>query len=608
MNQPNKVPVLINVFAREEMTAKILDRLSEWKPERLYVAADGPRVGRVDEVEKCKAVRSLFDSHVNWPCQVFRRFRSKNMGCNEAIPDALDWFFGEVESGIVLEDDTLPECDFQRFASELLERFRDDERVMMISARNEQFVTSNSPSSYSFSAYGGIWGWASWRRAWKKRHELPDRIDEFLAKKLMANSVSSRGCKRRIELFNYHNQSSHSGWAWDLDWYFVRALNSGLSCVPNINLSRNIGFGSGATHTHDVNDPRATLDTGTLLFPLRHPNAVVQDRDYDEQFVQNVDGVKDIPSRPEKWGKSIVGFRDVLERRKRRVKRSLKNRIEGKPLFIICPPRSGSGFLFEQLTSTGLFDHLPHEADKEWSGALSVFRIKVGCDSLMELKIGQAFRAELLDRLNEKIIPARRSQGTVPYLDKTIANTLRLPVLAKLFPEARYIFIRRDPREVISSMLEGWPFFERFGKPELTAKLRCNRKREIDHWSYPSPEGWEEWVDQPLPEICAWSWMRHVEEMLLFREKTSSPILDVTYSDLVKNPPETVQRILEFADMSELDRAPSSEWNNVLSQTTVSKPEAKKWRRLHEKEINGILAMISDTAERFGFVLSSVDT
>ena len=136
------------------------------------MAADGPRDGKIDEKGHCEEVRKIATS-VDWPCEVKTLFREENLGCRRGVSGAIDWFFKHESEGIILEDDVVPSVTFFRFCQELLERYRHDERVMSISGNNfqgEHKVTSNS---YYFSRYNHLWGWATWKRAWKHYdHEM----------------------------------------------------------------------------------------------------------------------------------------------------------------------------------------------------------------------------------------------------------------------------------------------------------------------------------------------------------------------------------------------------------------------------------------------------
>ncbi len=143
-----KPALLFLVFNRPDTAERVLKAIKVYRPERLYVACDGPRAGRPDEEETVMKVRQLIADGVDWPCSLHTLYRDTNLGCKVAVSSALDWFFEKEESGIVLEDDCLPHPDFWGFCSELLHRYADDERVFMISGNNFQGGESVNDDSY----------------------------------------------------------------------------------------------------------------------------------------------------------------------------------------------------------------------------------------------------------------------------------------------------------------------------------------------------------------------------------------------------------------------------------------------------------------------------
>ena len=161
-------------------------------PKNLYLAADGPRQDREGETELCNRVREII-SNIDWPCNVKTLFREKNVGCREAVSEAINWFFGQEEQGIILEDDCLPDVTFFPFCEQLLEKYKDDERVISIGGTNLGYRFPDE-SSYGFSRFMNMWGWATWRRSailvdyemkrWKKM--AWKRL--FLQRKLANNS------------------------------------------------------------------------------------------------------------------------------------------------------------------------------------------------------------------------------------------------------------------------------------------------------------------------------------------------------------------------------------------------------------------------------------
>jgi len=262
------VPVLFIIFNRPDTTARVFEAIRQARPARLYVAADGPRPDRLGEVERCEEARRIA-AQVDWPCELHTLFQNSNLGCGAGPATAITWFFDLEAEGIILEDDCLPDPTFFPFCAELLARYRDEPRMMLISGNNFQ-PHQIGDGSYYISQFGGSWGWATWRRAWA----LYDKdLTTFSASDSRAVLRGIRNDASFIERWSDHFQRAKVGAvdAWDYQWLWTCWRENGLSCVPGINLVSNIGFGPGATHTLDASNGAANAARGAITFPLHHP-------------------------------------------------------------------------------------------------------------------------------------------------------------------------------------------------------------------------------------------------------------------------------------------------------------------------------------------------
>jgi hypothetical protein len=161
-----KTPILIIAFNRPHTTQIVFEAIRKVRPSKLYFACDGPRLDREGEVERVIRVRQSIDK-VDWDCELKTLFQIQNLGCKYAVSNAINWFFQNEERGIILEDDCVPDIDFFYFCDNLLERYKDNSRVMAVTGNNFQCGHKHGDDSYYFSKYMHIWGWASWRRAWE---------------------------------------------------------------------------------------------------------------------------------------------------------------------------------------------------------------------------------------------------------------------------------------------------------------------------------------------------------------------------------------------------------------------------------------------------------
>jgi hypothetical protein len=279
-----KSPVLLIVFNRPDTTGRVFEEVRSARPPRLYIGADGPRLDRPGEADLCAAVRQI-SSAVDWPCEVKTLFRDQNLGCKLGPCEAISWFFTHEEEGIILEDDCLPASSFFDFCDELLERYRHDSRIWQISG-TDMFASeppSESRPSYRYVKSGPIWGWASWRRAWK-HYDSELKAWPSMSKEAVLNSVYATAAER--DAYRAIGNRIYDGVThfWDYQWLFARNFNSGLSIIPYGNQVRNIGFGPAATHTLTAVD-QAPQNLHPIVFPMRYPEFVIPDAKHDAEYL-----------------------------------------------------------------------------------------------------------------------------------------------------------------------------------------------------------------------------------------------------------------------------------------------------------------------------------
>ena len=196
--------VALIIFRRPELTARVFERIREARPPKLFVIADGPRPGNAEDVRLCANTRAVVEE-VDWPCEVVRDFADENLGLKRRIPSGLDRVFEEVTEAIILEDDCLPDPSFFPYCEELLERYRDDERVIHISG-SQLLPDPPKKWSYHFSRGPAVWGWATWRRAW----ELYDvELADWHSKSRAEKKTDLR------RMFEEEDEQRHWRFVWD---------------------------------------------------------------------------------------------------------------------------------------------------------------------------------------------------------------------------------------------------------------------------------------------------------------------------------------------------------------------------------------------------------
>lgn len=283
-----QTPVAFLVFNRPETTRLVFQAIRRAQPSRLLLIGDGARPDVAGEADRVRQVRKVI-SEVDWPCDVQSNFSDVNLGCKARVATGLDWAFSHAESLIILEDDCLPDPTFFTFCESMLARYRDDERVMMISGDNFQSESDqrNAVSSYYFSRWTHIWGWASWRRAW--RHfdvDVSTWPENKMSESLRHWFDSDEEYLHWVATLDRQHRGEID--TWDFPWQYACWAHQGMTILPSVNLVSNVGFGPDATHTTDAASKLARLPVQPMHGPLIHPNSVELNRTADAKTWRSV--------------------------------------------------------------------------------------------------------------------------------------------------------------------------------------------------------------------------------------------------------------------------------------------------------------------------------
>lgn len=279
-----QTPVTLIIFNQPDTTKRVFEVIRQAKPTKLFVICDAPRPNYPGEEDKCMATRQIVDK-VDWNCEVIRNYSDVNLGPKLCISSGLNWVFEQVDKTIVLEHDCLPHSHFFQFCEDLLEYYRDDERIMTISGNNFQFGRRCRNYSYYFSRYPLIWGWATWRRAWQKNDMQMQQWQAVRDSHLLQDLLQDT---RAVKYWSNIFQKCYEGYfdTWDYPWTLTSWLQNGLSIVPNYNLVSNIGFSANALNTKAVNSLFDNYPNQPITFPLKHPPFIVRDVQADN-FTQS---------------------------------------------------------------------------------------------------------------------------------------------------------------------------------------------------------------------------------------------------------------------------------------------------------------------------------
>jgi hypothetical protein len=290
-------PVLLTVFNRPDETRQVLARLKQVRPEKIFIAADGPRAGRSEDGLLCEEVRRLVTEEIDWPATILTDFAPSNLGLRHRMASAITWALQHEDRVIVLEDDCLPAPSFFRFCSDLLEYYADNPRVGVITGDNFQPEGFQCDASYYFSRYPHCWGWATWRRSWEfyddEMFDWPAVRDSRWLKTLFPHPLEELYWR---QIFDKTYSGEIQSWAYR--WTYSCWRHDLLTATPIRNLVTNIGTGAAASNTRDPEEGKHGLEACALSFPLVHPTDVARDPTADDHAQQRAFGrAKDLSLR-----------------------------------------------------------------------------------------------------------------------------------------------------------------------------------------------------------------------------------------------------------------------------------------------------------------------
>ena len=276
-----KTPILFILFKRYDTAIKVFNAIRKARPPRLYVAADAPREDVSGEAEECLKTRNIIN-HVDWECEVYTLFQTENQGCGIGPFKAISWFFENEESGIILEDDCLPHPDFFGYCEEMLVRYKDDDRIGLITGRCNYDLIPTGEASYFLSAFHFCWGWASWRRVWKNYDYT---LRKYTAKEYFNSLRRYFTLKNfgtilwRMNIYYYCKKNQPRD-IWDYQFCISTQCSHQFTIVPKANLVRNIGFDERATHTGGGEDCREV----SSIMPIKHMGLLEYNSKFDSEY------------------------------------------------------------------------------------------------------------------------------------------------------------------------------------------------------------------------------------------------------------------------------------------------------------------------------------
>ncbi|MCC8425726.1 nucleotide-diphospho-sugar transferase [Mucilaginibacter sp. UR6-11] len=271
-------PILFLIYNRPDKTLKVFEAIKKVRPAKLFVVADGPRNEEAGIL--CQQTRDVL-LNIDWDCELKTLYRTENIGVKRSVSSGINWFFEHIDEGIVLEDDCVPNDSFFFFCSAMLEFYKDNESIMHITGTDLIDNGKKHDYTYYFSNYPNIWGWATWKRAWRK-YDL-ELTDKSYYKKLI-NTRFKDPFERRF----WHTvlESLKTLDTWDYQWMFSIWKAGGICINTNYNFVSNIGFDATATHTK-YDSPYSGLTTKTIN-KIVHPATIAIDKETENDFLKTL--------------------------------------------------------------------------------------------------------------------------------------------------------------------------------------------------------------------------------------------------------------------------------------------------------------------------------
>jgi hypothetical protein len=274
-------PVLILVYNRPFQTKVLIDSLRKIRPKKIFISSDGPKINTLDAKQNHEVKNIL--KKINWTKEIKLNYMNKNYGCKEAVSRGIKWFFSKVKMGIILEDDCIPNKDFFFFTQKMLNKYKNNKNIYVVSGNNFLDNKVKINESYYFSKYNHCWGWATWARAWKNYDKNLHKWNSFKKSKSWKNKfIISLERKYWERIFNLCYKKKIDSWAYP--WLYSIWLKNGLSILPKSNLVENIGFNLDATHTFShkkLNFPAKKIERKII-----HPE-IIKINDLADAFVLN---------------------------------------------------------------------------------------------------------------------------------------------------------------------------------------------------------------------------------------------------------------------------------------------------------------------------------
>lgn len=264
-------PILIVTYKRHDTTFEVLKTLKMIQAKTVYISSNHWK--NDEEKEIVLSLREKIKNFIDWNCDLHMIIRTEHLKAKDSFSSAIDTFFQYEDMGIILEDDIVPNQSFFSYCQELLIKYKDDYRILTISgwsALDFDLEAKNTlQDDYFFSKYNHMWGWATWKRAWKLyQKELINFEQNF--SKIKFDTYEEK--KTWHQIFSLYNKGKID--TWDYPWTYTIWKNQGLCIYPKNNMVQNIGLNrTDATNTKQWSKYEE-MKTYEINNPIKHPQEI----------------------------------------------------------------------------------------------------------------------------------------------------------------------------------------------------------------------------------------------------------------------------------------------------------------------------------------------
>ncbi len=277
-----ETPVVVCIYNRPEKVKQLMTTVRAVRPMKVLLIADGPKARSADDLERTSDAQREFRNSIDWPCEVLENVSQTNLGLRERISSGLTWAFDHVPEAIILEDDCLPHPDFFTFCEQMLNDFRNDDSIGLISGSSFLPPDLNLSGDFYVSNFVNIWGWAAWSRTFEDYDaslKSWPKDQDFVFQSAGITRLRARLYWRLA--FSETKRSKIDTW----DYQLVHLLwkRSQKTIVPTRNLIVNTGFGLDSTNTIFGASSRVDF-SDRLSFPALRPQIMDVDPRIDSQI------------------------------------------------------------------------------------------------------------------------------------------------------------------------------------------------------------------------------------------------------------------------------------------------------------------------------------